>query len=126
MDTSEQYIKMRIAAIPDMGVGASPSLFHHTPNGWVDEKGDFYTHTDEEPYYCQLERQDQLQEMVKADRHSWDLLYSLSSSLYKLTEDDVLYPLATTSMEQLWLAFVMKELHGKVWDGKEWVLPPLQ
>ncbi len=26
-----------------------------------------------------------------------------------------------TSMEQLWLAFVMKEKYGKVWDGGEWV-----
>ena len=25
-----------------------------------------------------------------------------------------------SSMEQLWLAFVMKELHGKTWDGSEW------
>lgn len=25
------------------------------------------------------------------------------------------------SMEQLWLAFVMKEKHNKTWNGKEWV-----
>ncbi len=25
-----------------------------------------------------------------------------------------------TSMEQLWLAFVQKELHNKVWDGEQW------
>ncbi len=25
-----------------------------------------------------------------------------------------------SSMEQLWLAFVMKENHGKTWNGKEW------
>ena len=25
------------------------------------------------------------------------------------------------SMEQLWLAFVMKEKYGKVWNGKEWI-----
>lgn len=25
------------------------------------------------------------------------------------------------SMEALWLAFVMKELHNKTWSGKEWV-----
>ena len=25
------------------------------------------------------------------------------------------------SMEQLWLAFVMKEKHGKVWNGEGWV-----
>ncbi len=27
-----------------------------------------------------------------------------------------------TSMEQLWLAFVMKEKHGKTWDGNQWEL----
>tara|TARA_Y100000310_G_scaffold144390_1_gene143657 strand:- start:27460 stop:28137 length:678 start_codon:yes stop_codon:yes gene_type:complete len=26
-----------------------------------------------------------------------------------------------TSMEQLWLAFVMKELYSKKWDGNDWV-----
>jgi len=26
----------------------------------------------------------------------------------------------STSMEQLWLAFVMKELYQKQWDGTEW------
>ena len=25
------------------------------------------------------------------------------------------------SMEQLWLAFVQKELHQKVWNGSEWI-----
>ena len=27
-----------------------------------------------------------------------------------------------TSMEQLWLAFVMKEKFNKIWDGEEWIL----
>jgi len=26
-----------------------------------------------------------------------------------------------TSMEQLWFAFMMKENHGKTWDGESWV-----
>lgn len=25
------------------------------------------------------------------------------------------------SMEQLWLAFVMKELYNKQWDGEKWI-----
>ena len=29
-----------------------------------------------------------------------------------------------TSMEQLWLAFVMKEKHGKVWSDDQWVKTP--
>ena len=32
------------------------------------------------------------------------------------------YPLRfRASMEQLWLAFVMKEKYGKVWNGEDWV-----
>jgi len=27
------------------------------------------------------------------------------------------------SMEQLWLAFVMKEKFKKIWDGKDWIKP---
>jgi len=26
-----------------------------------------------------------------------------------------------TSMEQLWLAFVMNEKYNKVWNGKDWM-----
>ena len=29
----------------------------------------------------------------------------------------------TFSMEQLWLAFVMKDKYDKTWDGKEWKKP---
>ena len=78
MDTSEQYIKMRLAAIPDLGVGKQPEeLRLVSPSDWIDTRGNFYTHTDEEPHYCQLERQDQLQEMV-SDRphHPSDLAYT--------------------------------------------------
>ncbi|MFC1567341.1 hypothetical protein ACFL3R_00705 [Thermodesulfobacteriota bacterium] len=36
--------------------------------------------------------------------------------------DDVTFPVGEIrTMNQLWLAFVMHELHGKKWDGKEWV-----
>lgn len=34
---------------------------------------------------------------------------------------EVEYPKQFTSMEQLWLAFVMKEKYGKIWDGEDWV-----
>ena len=63
MDTSEQYIKMRRAAIPDLGLGTLilSSMFVVTEDVSVDNKGDFYIHCDRAPYWCQLERQDQLQ-----------------------------------------------------------------
>ena len=46
-----------------------------------------------------LPRQDQLQEMVEKDNFS----------------------VKATSMEQLWLAFVMKEKYNKQWNGEGWV-----
>jgi len=64
-------------------------------------------------------RQDQLQEMViDSFREHW------GEAIYPgLMEEAVgfarQYPYE--SMEQLWLAFVMKEKYNKVWDKKEWV-----
>jgi len=29
----------------------------------------------------------------------------------------------TKSMEQLWLAFVMKEKYNKIWNGEDWISP---
>lgn len=72
-----------------------------------------------------LPRQDQLQGMVDNIGGSY---YPSLSSLMETTSDKT--PLGhymvkpeynyCDSMEQLWLAFVMKEKWGKVWTGKEW------
>jgi len=64
--------------------------------------------------------QDQLQEMV-----SDGVLFYLCLDFH----DFCFGPIAQyeerlekyKSMEQLWLAFVMKVKYGKHWDGKEWV-----
>lgn len=62
-----------------------------------------------------LPRQDQLQGMIK-DTYQSSLV--LSCALYHwimkldLRESD--------SMEQLWLAFVMKEKFNKTWNGEDW------
>ena len=113
MDTSETYIKMRLAAIPDLGRGTShgkPS-YYFTERAWVDVYGNWY-YTDKLP--CQLERQDQLQEMMADKRNPRDLAYrfalSISEEEYK----------SFASMEQLWLAFVMKEEFQKVWTDEGW------
>ena len=71
-------------------------------------------------YNIWLPRQDQLQEMWLAG------VGVIPCGLMKLFYDFMLenrtggYILSFTSMEQLWLAFVMSERYGKVWDGKEW------
>ncbi len=127
MDISETYIKMRLAAIPDLGLGVPVLNATFIVNQYivVDTKGDFYTHANRAPYWCQLERQDQLQEMVSTKRpldiggdySHWldDLLNAFEywRKSYSMGND--------TSMDQLWLAFVQKELHNKVWDGKGWL-----
>ena len=63
-----------------------------------------------------LPRQDQLQGMFTLrfiDSH-----YRLMRECWEfaLVSDGCKF----ASLEQLWLAFVMKEKHGKVWTGKSW------
>ena len=66
-------------------------------------------------YYTWLPRQDDLQEMVKKDGAIVDW------GFYHFANDGIGYYLEYfNSMEQLWLAFVMKEKHSKTWNGEEW------
>lgn len=67
-----------------------------------------------------LPRQDQLQEMIAKDGKC-DCLDCLVSGLHNFHYSHTRPP-NFTSMEQLWLAFVMKEKYGKRWDGADWVL----
>jgi len=62
-----------------------------------------------------LPRQDQLQAMVRGKRTMWQLVQCFWNWLW--TKEPVTTGL---SMEQLWLGFVMWELHRKKWTGKEW------
>ncbi len=78
-----------------------------------------------------LPRQDQLQEMLSGikDRKT-GLRLRLVTAFYvwlkegETGEGDDLYfasrELDYNSMEQLWLAFVMKEKHNKVWVNNKW------
>ena len=122
MDKSETYIKMRLGAIPNLGLG-KPVLndtFRVTEGVVVDTKGDFYIHCDIAPYACQLERQDQLQEMawdIGAGYSSW---FNLLKDFYNFTSTNPSAKLLT-SMEQLWLSFCMSGEYGKIWSDKEWV-----
>ena len=123
MDNSEQYIKMRLTAIPYLGLGTSilSGMFVVTEDVFVDNKGDFYIHCDRAPYWCQLERQDQLQEMYLKDMPAgtYIKIFTLLEEFYGHFETQG-YPSYAFSMEQLWLAFVMWEKFGKVWDGETW------
>jgi hypothetical protein len=81
-----------------------------------------------------LPRQDQLQEMIEGHwsevlgRFTYWLdgpnsLVSIPTiKLLKERVDFVKRLERIDSMEQLWLAFVMKEKYGKIWNGEEWVI----
>ena len=73
-----------------------------------------------------LPRQDQLQKIL-----NWTNLTTLLAELLDFSGSPESYgnhpdPKINTlvyrwdSMEQLWLAFVMKEIHNKFWNGREW------
>lgn len=66
----------------------------------------------------QLYRQDQLQEILGFEIYEFlDICSESDGIMWQALHD------YATSMEQLWLAFVMKEKYEKVWDQikKDWV-----
>ncbi|KKN76511.1 hypothetical protein LCGC14_0370200 [marine sediment metagenome] len=64
--------------------------------------------------------QDQLQEMVT--HHSlWAKTLAFEFFLRKEGKYDInSYPFQFSSMEQLWLAYVMQEKYSLTWDGERW------
>ena len=132
MDASEIYIKMRLAAIPDLGMGTPPEFISNTEITWmtplvcVDRLGNVYYFNKEQ--HCQLERQDQLQEMI--DKYPMPAFGKLLNEIFDLPLWDWVRRKSKanyqqfSSMEQLWLAFVMKERYGKVLDGGKWIKTP--
>lgn len=74
--------------------------------------------------YIWLPRQDQLQGMVK-DLPRIKHFNGLLSEIYQFACNTTIAIKNNVnpdwSMEQLWLAFVMKEKYNKTWDGKQWI-----
>lgn len=140
MDTSKESIKMcemakEIQKLADRYIDKWSFFYckeHNRLNQWS---------IDDEAYYCLgwkqlhkltiqshrlnfqrlssnsiwLPRQDQLQAMIIKD------VYLLSEAFDDFVGDEE-YPFTDfKSMEQLWLAFVMKEKFNKYYDGKDWV-----
>ena len=104
MDTSAEYILMCT-----MAEKAAPETFyrdHFT-------RHDFTFKVEGNDLMWWLPTQSQLQEMLKGN---------IASLLFRVQRqfNEMQFPDLPTSMEQLWLALVMKEKHGKVWTGTEW------
>ena len=150
MDTTEQYIKMcekaeeiqllrREERHKDTGKWQEGDFWRtvfrfdkgayvvsRPSDAWADEP--FYLHHPPESIW--LPRQDQLQEMASATnlQDLFELFLNFYSE-YKdhpnLDEDGGYWEMFEygkhfTSMEQLWLAFVMSVKYGKIWDGEKW------
>jgi hypothetical protein len=134
MDTTEKYIKMCeklpfTEAIPIINGGIAIDGTFVAPDGsWWHYNIPLYT-------------QDQLQEMVytkeveeryKCPKSRWLAMrinkfwesHEPRFSIYQyepLTKQPDNYCDQFSSMEQLWLAFVMHEKYKKTWNGEEWV-----
>lgn len=133
MDTSPEYIKMRMAAESDLGMGEKVVLpvAYVAEDIWVDTQGNWYFFKggpeSSEAMLCQLERQDQLQAMVlpspvfhldpedfdtKIDHAFW-LAQDFAKSIQERKWSQ-------QTMEQLWLGYVMRHKYGKVWLNEDW------
>lgn len=141
MDTTEVYVKMceKAEEIQRSWNHTGGDVFfikegefifgEPAEGGWVANEGDVvYSSSYEFPengestnkyyhdLYIWLPRQDQLQEMC------WTLTDTKWTPFFALTvARDFANEHPFQTMEQLWLAFVMKEKYGKVWSGEEWI-----
>lgn len=130
MDTSVEYIKMCEKAV-------------EVQDGWRPKIGDIYSSSTPQygvqqnkiviiestkyhkfskaktsfrrRYMFWLPRQDQLQGMVT--KFSEVKVAHIIINVDKMNED---YFCKFSSMEQLWLAFVMREKYNKNWNGEDW------
>ena len=130
MDTSLEYLKM--CDNPDIQ-GLKPELNPYDKNEWkFVGQVEFYkdNYAGYKGRYVWLPRQDQLQEMFEANNDTFsniildklaDLMTWLCRSEYWDGGFDNSYAEHFVSMEQLWLAFVMKEKYQKVWNGDDWI-----
>ena len=88
------------------------------PFGLIEKMKEWYKYY----YHIWLPTQEQLQEMVK------DRLFYISGSFKDIyasastgNRDSHVVCKKAKSMNELWLAFVMKEKYNKMWNGKTWV-----
>ena len=66
-----------------------------------------------------LPRQDQLQELALGKYEEFNYHYALEKFRKEAWGSDF-SALDYTSMEQLWLAVLMKKKYSKFWNGKDW------
>ncbi len=138
MDTSLEYIKQCEKA-EEIQSQQTKCFLHKSGMGQVCHglNGDFFwgkpTDTITEPFVVPmpiciwLPRQDQLQAMIELTGYRFTFYQAWSETEPKRLEWHGERHIGQwfvdgTSLEQLWLAFVMSELHNKQWNGSDWVL----
>lgn len=129
MDTSEVYVKMceKATEIQDWHQDNIQDADFIKDNLGMVYAADESCLAGDIDNYIWLPRQDQLQEMmqpcgyVELIRDFSDFCFRQS---YHCSDEGTHNPAVAylDSMEQLWLAFVMKEKFGKVWNGEDWIL----
>ena len=144
MDTSETYVKMCEKAEeiqkkwkPKSGdycfgkcvrhcgdLVSEPEVYRFAPlddDCWYESipVGWDYDKWEEKTDSIWLPTQDQFQQMVRPEKRSHWYLVELFANWCVAQKKDI--PFAFYSMEQLWLAFVMKQRWNKSWNGENWV-----
>ena len=142
MDTTQKYVKMCIQAI-DIQNNHKPEAWDYYWASYENDPPEIFVisgYTTDCGYYgigindieqedynliAWLPRQDQLQDMVK--RTVWfETLYRFYEWINKHSNSDKIEAIFEnlTTMEQLWLAFVMHENFKKIWSETEqtWVI----
>lgn len=130
MDTSKTYIRMceKARELQFAWEGRLGDVVRHQGKGII-----YYTKPSDllQGDGCiWLPRQDQLQEMMPSVNYENNLAHlawmfdkfcnsSRANPFQPLAENYVILS-TLTSMEQLWLAFVMKEKYKKTWNGTKW------
>ena len=129
MDTSREYVQMCEKATEIQAL----KPIYQTHGEWfvcaicnreyTEDSSSYFPLCDGHNAEVWLPRQDQLQEMIGAKTTS-DLIIGFLLSCGGLGWDSDWHPdnhVDISSMEQLWLAFVMHQKYGKRWDGTDWV-----
>ena len=131
MDTSETYIKMceKAEEIQEQartnGIEYGDYIYVTATNDFARYTGEVELVRGEKGYkYAPfgvifIPRQDQLQAMIFTE--NWrDELHDFAYHVTTYNKDYYLTNPSFNSVEQLWLAFLMKEKYNKVWANNEW------
>ena len=131
MDTSEQYVKMCREAVeirkewkPRWSDYFYGKCLTHCGDEELSDNVYRYNESDEDCWHqtipsgkvIWLPRQDQLQKIMGSD---WRDVLSRFMWWYSDIEIEQLETMG--SMEQLWLACMMKCIFKKIWNGEEWI-----